>query len=80
MSDLAPVIIDGKVIGFQWEHIWFVEEDKMVPMVDIYRKVYVEAGGLTFIRPDNKEKYYEVKDPDSIVSWFTTRIEELVNL
>ena len=80
MSDLAPVIIDGKVIGFQWEHIWFVEQDKMIPIVDAYRKVYVKAGGLDLSRRDEKDMCYEVKDPDSIVSWFTGRIEELVNL
>ncbi len=76
--------IGGVLVGFQWEHIWFVRIGSFSeePLRGLYRTAYERAGGLSIIeRIDNdKSPYFGEVGPDDLVAYWDTQIKDLVNM
>lgn len=67
---IDPVIVDGKEIGFQWEHIWFIRRSTLNRFLTITENCYKDA--LEIKRAiDGQSKFDNVWDRE---------IEELINL
>ncbi len=78
MNNLDPVIIDGKVIGLQWEHIWFIEREPFGKLTEgVYSKGWRLVKGVD---GDPPERSYTWNGLGGILDFFDTEIENLVNL